>query len=715
MKRVSLFNQHWHRVRDLMPALAPDVEVNRQVFRLQPHYILRRRSTRRWHRLSAFAYEFIARLNGRCTVDEAWQSLLATQGEQAPDQSDIISLLSELHEADLLVIDSELDIQKLADRDQQRRLRERKQRFWNPLHIRIALLDPDALLTRLDKIVPRRCLAPMVAALLVLLVFIGIALLPKWQLLSSQLSANHVFDPANLVWMVCLYPIMKLLHELAHALVIKRYGGEVRESGIAFLVLMPNPYVDASAAIMFCNKYQRMLVSFAGILVELSIAALATIVWLNSEGLVRDAALSVVILGTISTLVFNGNPLLKFDAYYMLVDWLEIPNLAARSRQYVLACLASSVGLEPATRISPVDSRERLWLIGYGVLSMSYKLALIGFIAWTLSKEFFFFGLLIAIYALFVSFVVPVYKSVCFVVRQSASAQMRFYATLVVCTSLVGFLLLNLRLPGIVVTDGIVWLPEQSQLRLEQSCEVVKVYASPGTTVKKGERLFDCAEEYWLAEQRTTAAQLQHLDAERTGLLIKDHGKYTTLSNERLALVDQLSLAQQRLSSMHVTAPASGEFVLDGTAVLQGRFIPANTIAAYIVPAHERTIRLALTQLQAARIDRDRAHIEVYARSAGGQARQLSTRIAQMTPKATKELSVLALTTLGGGRLRAEPLDDGGVLEQAMFDVELEWPANMPAQHIGSRLSVRIEHTALPFGRRIADQLRQLWQTRTPV
>ena len=713
MKSASLFNQHWYRIRELTPKLAPDVEVTRQAFRLQPFYIMRRRSTRRWHRLSASAYEFVARLNGHCTVDEAWQTLLATQGEQAPDQSEIISLLAELHEADLLIIDTELDIQKLVDRNQQRRLREKRQRFWNPLHIRIALLDPDGLLNRLDSVIPRPCLVPIAVLLGLLMVSVCVALLPEWLTLSSHLDANHVFDPANLIWMICLYPFMKLLHELAHAMVIKRYGGEVRETGIAFLVLVPNPYVDASAAIMFCNKYQRMLVSFAGILVELSMAALATIVWFNSEGLLRDAALSVMILGTVSTLVFNGNPLLKFDAYYMLVDWLEIPNLATRSRQYVLSCLARSAGLTPATDISPADARERLWLLSYGVLCMSYKLILMCFIAWTLSNQFFFFGLVIAIYALFSVIAVPVYKLARFIVKQTARAQLRFYAGMAMSASFLTLLVLTLHVPGIVVTDGIVWLPEQSQLRLEQSCEVVQLHAQPGTVVKKGQHLFDCADEDLLAEQRTTAAQLQYLDAERSGLLIEDPGRYATLSNSRIALVDQLALAEQRLSSMQVTAPSSGEFVVEGTQALLGRFVPANSIAAFIVPAHERTIRLALTQLQAARIDREHAHIEVYATAPDGLAHTLRTQIAHMTPKATRELSVLALTTLGGGQLRAEPGENGGVLEQAMFDVELEWPEHMPSQHIGSRLGIRIEHVSQPFGQRISDQLRQLWQTRT--
>ena len=106
---------------------------------------------------------------------------------------------------------------------------------------------------------------------------------------------------------------MKALHELGHSYAVKRWGGEVHEIGIMFLVFMPVPYVDASESAGFQSKWQRAFVGAAGILVEIFLASLALFIWLNAEeGLVRAFAFNVMLIGGVSTLFFNGNPLLRF-------------------------------------------------------------------------------------------------------------------------------------------------------------------------------------------------------------------------------------------------------------------------------------------------------------------------------------------------------------------------------------------------------------------
>src|SRR6266700_3652649 len=103
-----------------------------------------------------------------------------------------------------------------------------------------------------------------------------------------------------------------------------------------FLVFMPVPYVDASSSASFREKWRRALVGSAGIIVELLLASFALFVWLDAEeGLVRGFAYNVMLIGGISTVLFNGNPLLRFDGYYVLADLLEIPNLADRSKKYI--------------------------------------------------------------------------------------------------------------------------------------------------------------------------------------------------------------------------------------------------------------------------------------------------------------------------------------------------------------------------------------------
>ena len=129
---------------------------------------------------------------------------------------------------------------------------------------------------------------------------------------------------------------MKALHECGHGFATKVLGGEVHEAGIILLALMPVPYVDASAASAFRSKGQRVLVGAGGMLVELFLASLALFVWLLVEpGPVRAVAWNVMLIGGVSTLVFNANPLLRFDGYYILADAIDIPNLGSRANAWL--------------------------------------------------------------------------------------------------------------------------------------------------------------------------------------------------------------------------------------------------------------------------------------------------------------------------------------------------------------------------------------------
>src|SRR6185503_10544121 len=147
---------------------------------------------------------------------------------------------------------------------------------------------------------------------------------------------DRLLTPQNLGMMWLLFPLIKTLHELGHATATKAFGREVHDLGVMLLVVTPVPYVDASAAWAFPGKWRRIAVGAAGMAVELVLASLALYVWLAVEpGLVRALAFHVIVIAGISTLVFNANPLLRYDGYYILADLLEIPNLRARANRYL--------------------------------------------------------------------------------------------------------------------------------------------------------------------------------------------------------------------------------------------------------------------------------------------------------------------------------------------------------------------------------------------
>ena len=204
--------------------------------------------------------------------------------------------------------------------------------------------------------------------------FASIMLLVHFQELSATLKQN-ILAPRNIILTIAIFPIMKLFHEFAHAYTVKTWGGEVHEMGISLLVLMPVPYVDASAAWSFREKYKRALVGASGMIVELFIAAIAFIIWaLVQPGLIKDAALSAFLIGSVSTVLFNANPLLRFDGYYILQDLIEIPNLYSRAGKFNAYLFKKHV-LGQSSVVSPAtEQSEQSWLFGYGILAWCYRM-----------------------------------------------------------------------------------------------------------------------------------------------------------------------------------------------------------------------------------------------------------------------------------------------------------------------------------------------------
>ena len=393
----QLFSEHWYRVRNLKPRLASDVDLARHVYRGVSNYVLHRRSSNSFFRLDDASYQIVSQFDGSHTVADIWQGAIKSMDASAPNQQQFINLLGQLHEAELLTVNRKLDAEHLFIRGTENSYRDAKQRYTNPLFLRLRLINPDKILSGLLPVAHLVFSAKGFYIWFSILALAVFKLLPHLSELAQDVTRIDFFSPAYAALFLVIYPPLKLLHEFAHGLALKRFGGEAREMGIALMVLLPVPYIDASAAAIFPNKYHRMLVSAAGIFAELGVAALATLVWLASDGTVHDIALMLMLICGMSTVLFNANPLLKFDGYYLLADAIEIPNLADRSKRYVLDIMRSwLLGLE-AQQSGIQDCGERAWLIGYGILSTLYRVGLMLSIAYVLSGAYFFFGAALAL------------------------------------------------------------------------------------------------------------------------------------------------------------------------------------------------------------------------------------------------------------------------------------------------------------------------------
>jgi len=402
---ATLFSKDWYRIAELKPQLRHNVTVHAHRYRGKRWYVLEDHITGQVRRLSPQSYLIVGLMNGQRTVDQLWDISSQRLGEEMPTHEEMLQLLSSLYQANLVRMDISGDVSELFERGKEAVKKRWMAKLKSPLSIKIPLVDPERFLASTQKytkfIFSYYFLAIWCLLVISMLVLAG----QHWDELTENVS-DRILAADNLLLLWLIYPLIKLLHELGHGYCIKRGGGESHELGIMLLVLLPMPYIDASSSSAFANKKQRMLVGSAGILVELFIASLAMLVWVSAEtGLAKSIAYNIIFIAGVSTILVNGNPLLRFDGYYILADYLEIPNLGQRANQY-WGWLSKRILFGVKGNASPAyDKREALWLFFYGVSALIYRLFLMITIVLFVAQKYFLIGLILAVWSVIGTFI----------------------------------------------------------------------------------------------------------------------------------------------------------------------------------------------------------------------------------------------------------------------------------------------------------------------
>ena len=703
----SLFSSQWHRVKDIRPMLASDVSVSRHVYRGRASYVFKRRAAPAVHRLDAASYKIIDKLNGDISVGELWERFVVEHDDLAPTQDEWMALLAQLHQADLLVVDRRVPEERLFERRQDHRANERRERYLNPLYLKFSLFDPDKWLDRCIPLGQRMFSREAGLALVLLLTFAAITLFTYGDLLWLDLSDWEFLSNQSVFLVLFLYPILKFFHEFAHALAVKIRGGEVHDVGFSLMVLLPLPYVDASASTIFPDKRDRMLVSAAGILVEVAFAGFGALLWAYTDGVLQSLGLALLMLAGLSTVVFNANPLLKFDGYYLLSDWIEIPNLAARSRRCVIdsvRCFACGISND----VSPtLDRREFVWLHIYGVLSALFRVLLICWIAWVVSEKWFFIGLLLAAFALFTAVFKPLKGFLSALHNDPALRSKRAMSVTLVLPAAILLMFLWVPLPHSSIANGVVWVPEEAVIRVSGDCEVSQIFTEPGATVSAGDNLLICEEFGMVAQRDELVARIDELQARRAGALTHDRSSVQVIDAELVASEAALSSVKERMSEIIIKAPIDGVFDVVATASIERLGFSRGELLGYVIPDDQRTVRFAIEQEWIDSFDNKLKSVSLRIPGPSGEASVYTTEVINRTPKATRVVASAALTTAGGGTLRADTQGDGRLVEEAVFDVELAWPSVENYDVIGSNVSVRLVYAPTPLAIRLKTSLQQ--------
>jgi putative peptide zinc metalloprotease protein len=701
----SLHSAHWYRVSALRPALRAHLRLVRQAYRGEPWYVIHDPASGRNWRFSAAAERVIRLMDGRRSVEDIW-TLCAQSGGDLPSQDEIVRLLAELHQAEALAVDADPDVRELLSRQRDHQARDRRRRFGNPFALRLRLLDPDAFLTRTLPFV-RPLLGAWGAGVWLATVACGLLLSAlHWAELGASV-ADLVFSPQTLLIAFLVYAPIKAVHELAHAYAVKIRGGEVHELGLNWLLLVPVPYVDASAAAAFPDKRARMLVSAAGILAEVFIAAAAMIVWTFVEpGVVRAIAYQVMLIAGVSTVLFNGNPLLRYDGYYLFADLLEIPNLSSSAnaqlgyfvRRWVLGARSTAVA---ATR------SEALWLMVYGVASFVYRqivlVAIIVIIA-AASKPA---ALALGAWYLVAQWLRPARRALQGLVRDPLVHSARGRAlggSVVAALLIVG--LAALPLPLTTSAEGVMWLPENGEVRVGTDGVLGEWLAPPGSVVRAGDPLVELEDRTVEADVAVAEAGVRAAEARYMAARAVDAVDLGSMLAQLQRAEAELAAALERGAARLVASPADGRFIVAHPKDLTGRYLHQGDVVGYVVPAERGTVVAVVGQEDIGLLETRLR--DVHVRLADNSDRTHRAELTRLTPASDFSLPSAALGTAGGGNVAVAPDDaDGRRTIARVFRIELT--LDTPVERLGGRAFVRFDHGSEALALRGLRRLRQLF------
>lgn len=712
----STFSPYWYRVSQLQPQLRKHAEIHRHFYGGEIWYVLQDHVTGKLYRFTPVLYHVIGLMDGKLTVHLLWEKVSDRYGDDAPTQGDIVRVLGQLHSAGVLLCDVPPDTAELLRRHEQQEKSGWKQNIKSPLSQRFSLFDPDKFLSGTVRFV-RPCFSLASAVIWLAVVVTAIVLAAQhWSELTENMT-DRVLSAQNLVLLWFVYPVIKVIHEFGHGYAVKVWGGRVHEMGIMFMVLMPMPYVDASSASAFPERRRRIIVSSAGIMVELFVAALALFLWLNLEpGIVRAICYNVMLIASISSVLFNGNPLLRYDGYYVLSDALEIPNLAQRSQQYV-GHLTKRYILGLKNDEPPHVARgERFWLSTYCILSFVYRMFVYAGIILFIAGKFFFIGVILAVWALASMIIIPAYKKIHFVMFSPLLREKRTRAVSVSGGIVLSVILLLLFMPFPYFTraEGVVWTPDEALVRAGTDGFVVAVETKPDSMVKKGDILIRCRDSQLEASVKVLRAELRSIQA-RYDAEVYENRVQASITKEEIANVRaNLESDERKLSNLIIRSPGDGVFILPDADDMPGRYVRQGDLVAYVLDLCNPLVRVVVSQRDVDLVRERNRGVDI--RFAENLRCVYPSVIKRQVPGVVEYLPSAILSSAGGGEIAVDPSDSEGLkpLDQ-LFQFDVEPVTGIDGFKIGGRVYVRFNHGFEPLAFQWYRSIRQLFLKRFNV
>jgi putative peptide zinc metalloprotease protein len=716
----STFHESWHRVASLRPQLRPSVRVARQHFRGSRWHVVEDPASGQFFRLDEPGYDFIARFDGKTAVDDAWRASLARLGDASLTQTEAVALLGQMWQSNLIRAEAAGDTAALFERQRERRAREIRGHLASLLFLRLPLFDPDAWLNRWCFLFAW-LVSPLGLFLWLTLVGAGVWTAIERSDVLWRETANVLAGP-NLLPLSIVFVVLKALHEMGHAVTCKVLGkragrgGEVHEVGLMLLVFMPVPYVDATSAWGLRSRGARIAVSAAGVMVELACASIAAIVWARTaEGtLVNALAYNTMFVASVSTLVFNGNPLLRYDAYYVLSDLLAVPNLASRSTEYIHYLVKSRVFGVRDLRMPARDGPERGLLLCYGLLSAIYRVVVYASIALFIASQQFLIGGLMIVFGVVTWCLIPISRFVRYLSTHHELDRTRPRAIVVTFTAatVVVLPLATIPVPDRVVAEGVIE-PARFEVVSSRIDGFVEEVTPTETSVRAGDGRVLVRQRNEDLERRAAIldAELERLRVSRALVFREDPARVTQIDRQIEAIRAQMGWVAQQKSWLVTTPGIDGTWIAPGASRMHGVHVTRGTPIGMVADLSEMRARVVLDQRVAGLVIAEGEPV-VNLRAMMRPTPELTGELELVIPGGQRALPSAALGVAGGGSTPTSADDREGLrpVEQ-VFEAWVTVPVDrglLPGQRVATRFSLRPK----PLFDQWARSLRQVLQQR---
>lgn len=726
----STFSDLWYRVGPLRPRPSPHTHTIRQQTGSRVSYIIEDPAGGQYYRLSPAAHFFLGLLDGRRTVNEAWDACNAQLGDAAPTQRECVDLLSKLQLFGLLTGDAPLAADMVLERKRQIRSKRTLKRTGRWMAFSLPLVNPEPFLERYSHI----CRALFSRWGMIL--WTATVLAALWAVIVNAGRFGNEFgaellDPANLLWMSALFMLLRAVHELGHAAACKAVGGRPTEIGLLLIAgVLPVPYCDATSAWRLPDVWPRVLVSSAGIIAETCLAAAAAFIWAATEtGRVHALAYNVMIVSGLTTLLFNANPLLRYDGYYILSDIAGVPNLAQKAREaWVYLVERFAFGLQ---NIKPpvVRSRaEAALLLVYGSLSLPYRVLITVSILLLVSTMYLSVGVVLAAILGAVWLVGPLLKGVGYLAGSPKLLGRRARAVGVV-SAVVALLAVGLGVipaPAAGYASAILQPKHESGLRAAEQGFVAALHAKIGDPVAAGQTIVELRNPELQTEKLAAEAQLRRALAELDQAAVKSPADRKVAQMRVAHARENLARLQARVDELTIRAPISGRLAAAGGTGLYfenavGRFVPRGALLAAVVSDGPPVVRALVPDRERGYIFRSDADAEAgwpraTVRIRGNAGEELTATLLRIVPAGSRDQADRALFTASGGDVLPDPEDrEGRRTLIPYFVVELEaedLPENIrPGVRARVRFGVPPEPLAAQWWRKV----RQFISVRLPT